>query len=239
MKDGVKTALLPCGREVLYRHTVKAGLKNIYISVDAEGVVTVKAPTVPEETIISVLNKKAEWIFRRMSVKRERFDTVCFKDGFPVPLFGEKYPLEIIRSTLAGLGRAELWLAEGRIKAEINPYLFKEEYFFRALELFWKRKAEEIITPLLEKRSSEMGLIYRKLTFRKTGSRWGSCTTGGSISLNYELAKLPPECADYVCVHELAHLRHPNHSAEFWAYVAEYIHDFKRIRHFMKNCIIS
>ncbi|QAR32521.1 M48 family peptidase [Geovibrio thiophilus] len=237
MSSDVKRAVLTCGREVSYRHTVKAGLKNIYISVDADGVILVKAPAVPEKTILSVIEKKAEWIFRRMSVTRERLDAVRFEDGCPVPLFGVKYPLEIIRNPLAGLGRADVYLSGGCIKAEINPYLFKEEYFFKALETFRKRKAEDVITPMLEKRSSEMGLIYRKVSFRKTGSRWGSCSSLGRISINYELTKLPAECADYVCVHELAHLRHPNHSDRFWALVAEYVPDYKRIRQFMKSCV--
>lgn len=239
MKEEIKQAVLTSGREVSYRHTVKAGLKNIYISVDADGVIAVRAPAVPEKTILSVIEKKAEWIFRRMSVKRERLGAVRFEDGCPVPLFGAEYPLEIIRNPLAGLGRAEVYLAGGSIKAEINPYLFKEEYFFKALEVFRKRKAEEVITPVLERRASEMGLLYRKVTFRKTGSRWGSCSSLGHISLNYELTKLPPECADYVCVHELAHLVHPNHWISFWALVAEYVPDYKRIRQFMKNCVIG
>ncbi|MGE4498328.1 MAG: M48 family metallopeptidase [Deferribacterales bacterium] len=239
MKKEIKKAVLACGREVSYCHTVKAGLKNIYISVDADGLITVKAPELPEKTIVSVIEKKAEWIFRRMSVRREKLEAARFEDGFPVPLFGAEYPLEIIRNPMAGLGRAEVYLSGGGIKAEINPYLFKEEYFFKALEAFRKLKAEEIITPILEKRASEMGLVYRKVTFRKTGSRWGSCSSLGHISINYELTKLPSECADYVCVHELAHLRHPDHSGEFWALVAEYVPDYKRIRQFMKNCVIE
>jgi predicted metal-dependent hydrolase len=53
--------------------------------------------------------------------------------------------------------------------------------------------------------------------------RWGSCTpTEGSIRINHLLAKLPIWVLDYVLVHELAHLRHPDHSAEFWATVARY-----------------
>ncbi len=53
--------------------------------------------------------------------------------------------------------------------------------------------------------------------------RWGSCTpTEGSIRINHLLAKLPIWVLDYVLVHELAHLRHPDHSAEFWGTVARY-----------------
>ncbi|MCD8567763.1 MAG: M48 family metallopeptidase [Geovibrio sp.] len=98
---------------------------------------------------------------------------VRFEDGFPVPLFGAEYPLEIIRNPMAGLGRAEVYLAGGSIKAEINPYLFKEEYFFKALDSFYKTRAEMRITPMLEARAAEMGLKFSKVTFRRTKGRWG------------------------------------------------------------------
>jgi predicted metal-dependent hydrolase len=54
-------------------------------------------------------------------------------------------------------------------------------------------------------------------------SRWGSCTpTDSTIRINNRLAKVPVWVLDYVIVHEICHLRHPNHSAEFWALVNTY-----------------
>jgi predicted metal-dependent hydrolase len=58
---------------------------------------------------------------------------------------------------------------------------------------------------------------------RKTHSRWGSCTREGNISLSLYLAALPDELVEYVCIHELCHTVHPNHSAEFHALVDFYI----------------
>ncbi|MCD8491417.1 MAG: M48 family metallopeptidase [Geovibrio sp.] len=91
------------------------------------------------------------------------------------------------------------------------------------------------ITPMLEARAAEMGLKFSKVTFRRTKGRWGSCSSSGNISINYELAKLPLRCADYVCVHELAHLAHPNHGAGFWALVEKYVPDWAEIRKYMKG----
>ncbi|WP_254530437.1 M48 metallopeptidase family protein [Natrinema gelatinilyticum] len=50
----------------------------------------------------------------------------------------------------------------------------------------------------------------------------GNCSTNGTISLNWRLLMAPPELVDYVVVHELAHLRVPNHTSAFWSLVAEY-----------------
>jgi predicted metal-dependent hydrolase len=59
-----------------------------------------------------------------------------------------------------------------------------------------------------------------RVTVRDQRSRWGACSAKGAITLNWRLVQMPPEVADYVMLHELAHLRQPNHSRKFWREVA-------------------
>ena len=59
-------------------------------------------------------------------------------------------------------------------------------------------------------------------------TRWGSCNVKTkNINLNLELIKKPQECIEYVVLHELAHLKHPNHSKQFWEYVGMHMPDWK------------
>lgn len=86
----------------------------------------------------------------------------------------------------------------------------------------------EILIPLVEK---EMDLAARHYTLRYMTSRWGSCVPArGNISLNSALAMLDEECTHYVLVHELAHLKHANHSPAFWQLVERFYPDYRRIR---------
>ena len=74
------------------------------------------------------------------------------------------------------------------------------------------------------------------LKIRKMKSKWGVCNvTNNTITLNQELIKLEPACLEYVIFHELSHLKHPNHSKDFWSLVEKYVPNYKQIRKSMKN----
>ena len=85
-----------------------------------------------------------------------------------------------------------------------------------ALNRWLQRAARERLLALLAQESARTGIGYRRATVRGQRSRWGSCSSAGSISLNRCLVFLEPELARAVVLHELAHLRHANHSKAFW-----------------------
>ncbi len=68
--------------------------------------------------------------------------------------------------------------------------------------------------------AAQAGEVVRRVTVRNQRSRWGSCSTRGHIALNWRLIQMPPDVCDYVILHELMHLRQPNHSRAFWREVA-------------------
>lgn len=65
------------------------------------------------------------------------------------------------------------------------------------------------------------GLVVSRVSIRNQRSRWGSCSSGGAVALNWRLVQMPADVRDYVILHELMHLRQPNHSRQFWREVGQ------------------
>jgi len=86
-----------------------------------------------------------------------------------------------------------------------------------AIDRWYRREARGAIEPLVESEGERLGLEAKKVSVRAQRTRWGSCSTSGTLSFNWRLVIGRPEALRYVVVHELIHIRHHNHSREFWA----------------------
>ncbi len=96
-------------------------------------------------------------------------------------------------------------------------------------------RALEVIPPKAERFARLIGVSYGRITIRNQVSRWGSCSGKKNLNFNCLLMLCPGEVVDYVVVHELCHLRHMDHSKEFWAEVERFCRDYKEHRKWLKE----
>ncbi len=84
----------------------------------------------------------------------------------------------------------------------------------------WIRNtAKRVLPDMLNQIANEFGFNFRKVSIRSQKSRWGSCSSRGTISLNDQLLFFPAQTVRYLMIHELCHTRHMNHSKQFWSLV--------------------
>lgn len=213
--------------EIEFTHIIKPKLKRMYISVDSKNGVVVKTPDVPESKVIELVHKKAGWILKKRALVQESLSDFEFETGSRLPYLGKRYYLKLEEDKAAGVGKAYLTFNHSKFTLRYNPYLMKEEYMHKALDEFYREKAKERMTALAKQWADTMGLTYTKITFKKVAKRWGSCSSRGNIMFNYEAIKLPIDCLEYIVVHELAHLKHHDHSKDFWKLVEKYLPNYK------------
>ena len=82
--------------------------------------------------------------------------------------------------------------------------------------------------------AGQHGVVVSRVSVRNQRWRWGSCSRGGHICLNWRLAWMPAPVRDYVMIHELMHLKRMDHSRKFWTLVAQACPDYKSARHWLR-----
>ncbi|MCH9812815.1 MAG: M48 family metallopeptidase [Epsilonproteobacteria bacterium] len=187
--------------EIAYTISRKFGLKHTYIYIEKDGSVVVKANYfVTKKTIHDFILKKHTWILKKQHLLKERQRDL---NSDTLYYLGEKYTK----------------------KEFYNRYHLTESD--AEVDRFYKIKAKEIIEPLVVKWSKTMMLTPTHIGFRKNRTRWGSCSAKNRLSFNTKLAQMHPDFIEYVVVHELAHIKHKNHSKAFWDCVATVLPDYK------------
>ncbi len=112
-----------------------------------------------------------------------------------------------------------------------SQYLsIKKRYIDAAKEYIPKRVAHYV-----SHYSSIIPNNYQRITVRDQKTRWGSCSSKGTLSFNWRLMLAPPTILDYVIVHELCHLAHMNHSSKFWECVHTILPDYKERKKWLKE----
>jgi predicted metal-dependent hydrolase len=202
----------------------KAKMKNTYIQITPKGVLVKTNKSTSMKDINALLNKKLAWIVKHLEkMKAKKMDREVV-NGSQIYYLGERYEVEMKEDN--SLKSVELLFINSKFLISMNS-LHSQEELLLAIDMFYKQKAIEKITVLVEEWSKEMSLVPTFVGYRKAKTRWGSCSGRDRISFNYYLMRLPLSCIEYVVVHELAHIKHKNHSVHFWALVQDYLDDYK------------
>ncbi len=202
--------VLSSGKEIPVIINTKRGLKNITLRpkvVPQPEIVISKPWLVSAGTAIKFLESKQRWIenvFKSMPVKS------VIKSGDKINFLGR----EVLVLHNSGV-RSNHFDAQGCVLTVGGG----EDMFQRRVRDFIKSEFLKEVKAIIKTAPREFW--PRKIVIRDTVSRWGSCSSTGTMSFSWRLALAPVDVMRYVVMHELAHVKHMDHSPEFWATVRE------------------
>lgn len=105
----------------------------------------------------------------------------------------------------------------------------------KRLENWLKKEAGRVLFERAEFHANTLGAQYERVSIGDMKSRWGSCSSSGTLRFSWRLVMAPFEVLDYVAAHEVAHLLEMNHSDKFWAHVARCVPAYKVRRKWLKS----
>lgn len=205
-----KVRVHPRARHVLLRVT------------DDQGLVITVPPRFDRRRLPAIIEEKRPWIRRTHEEMVEQRRRMGFDPAGVLPrllhlrAIDQVWTIETEPSSAPGV---QLIRLPGRHTVRLSGSV-DDKHLYREVLRRWVRSVAQVrLVRWLERVSTEIALPFSKATVRSQKSRWGSCSTGGRISLNCKLLFVPPRLVRYLFVHELVHTRHMNHSRRYWTRV--------------------
>jgi predicted metal-dependent hydrolase len=168
----------------------------------------------------------------RNSLDKIRQHKTTYQDG---DIIGKVHRLRIKQDNSVGyshrLGRSELVV----FTPVVAPQDMVQRTIHEGITKAMRVQARSYLPRRLKTLADQHGFCYIKLRYSSAGTRWGSCSSEGTISLNIWLMQLPFELIDYVILHELTHTRHMNHSDGFWAELVLFVPNYRELRRQLKH----
>lgn len=220
-----------------YTLRVSPRAKHVRITVtrDAEVVVTIPRRFAARR-VPAIVEARREWVLKALERARARAEAVRAEHGDGLPTAAT---LAATGETLAIVYRASaasgVTAREGAGTLTLSGAVHDEAACEAALRRWLTRRAHAVLGPMASELAAAHGFTFARVRVGLQRSRWGSCSPRGTVSLNAKLLFLPPELARYVIIHELCHTRAMDHSARFWAIVAEHEPDCERHRRALRG----
>jgi predicted metal-dependent hydrolase len=168
---------------------------------------------------VAFLEERESWLRGHLSEIRELH---VVQAGGTVPFAGRNLPIVVGRSKRALLTDEALYVPDAAtvgLKAQA----------------VLKAKARDVLAEASDRYAAAIGQSYERLSLRDTRSRWGSCSSKGTLMYSWRLIMAPPEVLQYVAAHEVAHLAEMNHSPAFWAVVERLYGNYNPPRHWLRE----
>jgi len=202
--------------------------RTLGLTVERDGSLILTAPPgVADARLERFARQKRFWIYQKLAAKEALPPALPVRkyvagEGFPY--LGRSYRLQLVADQ-----DAPVKLESGRFKMRRD-----EAAQGRAAMIRWyTAHSQPWLTARVARYAGRVGVEPTAVTVQDLGFRWGSCGKGGRLYFHWQSILLPPRIADYIVVHELAHLREPHHTPGFWRVVERTMFDWEPRRRWL------
>ncbi len=202
---------------------IRSRRKTISIFIERDGSVSARVPEdIPEDELKQVLLTKEYQIHKNLAEWEQLNDKKVIREyvnGQSFLYLGRNYRLSLVSE-----GEKKLVLKNGRF---VLPKQFQD----KAKELFmefYKEKLNEKLHPILSRYKGQIGVSPKQVKVMELQNRWASCSSIGKLNFHWKCAMAPIDVLNYIVVHELVHLIHPNHTQAFWNEIDKVMPNYER-----------
>jgi predicted metal-dependent hydrolase len=210
---------------------IRSRRKTIALIITREGKLVVRAPLrASRDQIDALVIEKSAWIRAHQSAMLARRQPIVkqFVEGDAFFYLGQAYALHF----LLGRGRG-VEMRDGHFQLASMPPSEARQ----TLIAWYKRQARTVLEERVRVHAARLGYLPGQVRISSARTRWGSCSSSGTLSFTWRLVMAPLAAVDYVVVHELVHLSIKNHSQDFWKRVAAAYPSWATARQWLKeNC---
>jgi predicted metal-dependent hydrolase len=218
-----------------YTLRVSGRARRVRLVIQPGGALEVVAPPgAPLTRVEAALREHEAWIIRtraRMSRVTPAAPPEPLVEGRLLPCAGRQLRLSLRAGSREGHFQARL--ADDHLTLTL-PHA-DEALARAALERWYRRRAQVVIAERLALWNAHYSYAWTRVAIKEQKTRWGSCSRRGSLNFNWRLLLAPLPVLDYVVIHELCHLKEPNHAPRFWALVAQTCPDYRERRDWLRQ----
>lgn len=171
--------------------------------------------------------QKQTWVCQHIAAEQQRLALQRkqrYQSGALLFYLGDAKSLKL---QVANACDIQCYAATILLQAPQDALLADQSYLKRRLHAWYRQQTLDVVTRLCDHWGMVMGFQPRSVKVRRYRARWGCCRANGEITFHDLLSMAPEPVIEYVVIHELAHLKHMNHSADFWQWVAQHQPDYK------------
>lgn len=210
-------------------------IKNIHLSVyPPEGKVRISAPNrMSLDTIRVFAITKLAWIKQQQQKLREQLRETPreFLERESHYVWGNRYLLTIAENE----AKPTVELAHNTMLLQVRPGTSQARKQ-AIIEDWYRERLKEAVQPLIAKWQPIIGVQVERIFVQRMKTKWGSCNAATkAIRLNTDLAKKPPECLEYIVVHEMTHLLEPTHNSRFLSLMDQLMPEWRHYRNVLNQ----